>query len=53
MGKFGDCARRLGSHALTVLVSGWSDNGWLPGGHAVRMAMELCESGPCHATDMS
>ncbi|KAI8990468.1 hypothetical protein BD414DRAFT_483741 [Trametes punicea] len=24
-----------------VLVSGWSDNGWLSGGHAVRMAMEL------------
>ena len=26
-----------------VLVSGWSDNGWLSGGHAVRMAMELCK----------
>lgn len=26
-----------------VLVAGWSDNGWLSGGHAVRMAMELCE----------
>ncbi|KAH0838170.1 hypothetical protein J3R83DRAFT_6421 [Lanmaoa asiatica] len=26
---------------LIVLVSGWSDNGWLSGGHAVRMAMEL------------
>ena len=25
-----------------VLVSGWSDNGWLSGGHAVRMALELC-----------
>nr|BCB28855.1 Zn(2)-C6 fungal-type domain-containing protein [Mycoleptodonoides aitchisonii] len=24
-----------------VLVSGWSDNGWLSGGHAVRMAMEV------------
>ncbi|KAH7885934.1 hypothetical protein F5I97DRAFT_1927803 [Phlebopus sp. FC_14] len=24
-----------------LLVSGWSDNGWLSGGHAVRMAMEL------------
>ncbi|TFK56556.1 hypothetical protein OE88DRAFT_1649912 [Heliocybe sulcata] len=24
-----------------ILVSGWSDNGWLSGGHAVRMAMEL------------
>lgn len=23
-----------------ILVSGWSDNGWLSGGHAVRMAME-------------
>jgi hypothetical protein len=29
---------------LLVLVSGWSDNGWLSGGHAVRMAMELCLS---------
>jgi len=27
-----------------VLVSGWSDNGWLSGGHAVRMALELCKS---------
>jgi hypothetical protein len=27
-----------------VLVSGWSDSGgWLSGGHAVRMALELCE----------
>ncbi|KAJ6627093.1 hypothetical protein B0H10DRAFT_1995385 [Mycena sp. CBHHK59/15] len=25
-----------------ILVAGWSDNGWLSGGHAVRMAMELC-----------
>ncbi|KAJ3556439.1 hypothetical protein NM688_g2024 [Phlebia brevispora] len=24
-----------------ILVSGWSENGWLSGGHAVRMAMEL------------
>ncbi|KAF8140417.1 hypothetical protein EV363DRAFT_1393324 [Boletus edulis] len=24
-----------------ILVSGWSDNGWLSGGHALRMAMEL------------
>ncbi|EKM84210.1 hypothetical protein AGABI1DRAFT_110770 [Agaricus bisporus var. burnettii JB137-S8] len=24
-----------------IIVSGWSDNGWLSGGHAVRMAMEL------------
>jgi len=24
-----------------ILVSGWSDNGWLSGGHAVRMAAEL------------
>lgn len=30
--------------ARLVLVSGWSDNGWLSGGHAVRMAMELCGS---------
>jgi hypothetical protein len=29
---------------FAVLVSGWSDNGWLSGGHAVRMAMELCEA---------
>jgi hypothetical protein len=36
---------RLESFTLNVdlvLVSGWSDNGWLSGGHAVRMAMELC-----------
>lgn len=32
-----------GSNACLVLVSGWSDNGWLSGGHAVRMAMELCQ----------
>jgi len=32
---------------LLVLVSGWSDNGWLSGGHAVRMAMELCLSSLC------
>lgn len=24
-----------------ILVAGWSDNGWLSGGHAVRMAMEI------------
>jgi len=24
-----------------ILVSGWSNNGWLSGGHAVRMAMEI------------
>ncbi|VDB99587.1 unnamed protein product [Peniophora sp. CBMAI 1063] len=24
-----------------VLIAGWSENGWLSGGHAVRMAMEL------------
>ena len=28
-------------NASVVLVSGWSDNGWLSGGHAVRMAMEI------------
>ena len=33
-----------------VLVSGWSDNGWLSGGHAVRMALELCESLRFHHT---
>ncbi|KAH9857979.1 hypothetical protein C2E23DRAFT_880659 [Lenzites betulinus] len=27
--------------AVQAMVSGWSDNGWLSGGHAVRMAMEL------------
>lgn len=32
------------SQIVVVLVSGWSDNGWLSGGHAVRMAMELCKS---------
>lgn len=31
----------LHSHSL-VLVAGWSDNGWLSCGHAVRMAQELC-----------
>ncbi|KAI0785462.1 hypothetical protein BC629DRAFT_1517230 [Irpex lacteus] len=29
-------------NVCVVLVSGWSDNGWLSGGHAVRMAMEIC-----------
>ncbi|KAM6498448.1 hypothetical protein JOM56_006396, partial [Amanita muscaria] len=24
-----------------IVVAGWSDNGWLSGGHAVRMAIEL------------
>ncbi|KAH8835706.1 hypothetical protein DL96DRAFT_1575298 [Flagelloscypha sp. PMI_526] len=24
-----------------LIIAGWSDNGWLTGGHAVRMAMEL------------
>ncbi|KAF8634474.1 hypothetical protein AX15_000914 [Amanita polypyramis BW_CC] len=24
-----------------ILIAGWSDNGWLSGGHAVRMAIEL------------
>jgi hypothetical protein len=36
-----------------VLVSGWSDNGWLSGGHAVRMALELCESLTFHRTFMT
>ena len=31
------------NHADLVLVAGWSDNGWLSGGHAVRMAIELCK----------
>ncbi|PPQ67094.1 hypothetical protein CVT25_005695 [Psilocybe cyanescens] len=29
------------SEAVQAMISGWSDNGWLSGGHAVRMAMEL------------
>ncbi|KAG6889914.1 hypothetical protein C0992_003618 [Termitomyces sp. T32_za158] len=33
--------RSFGKNNSTVLVAGWSDNGWLSGGHAVRMAMEL------------
>ena len=24
-----------------LIIAGWSDNGWLTGGHAVRMAMEV------------
>ncbi|KAG7099044.1 hypothetical protein E1B28_000922 [Marasmius oreades] len=32
---------RIEAVQAMVLVSGWSDNGWLSGGHAVRMAMEL------------
>ncbi|OAX44416.1 hypothetical protein K503DRAFT_765034 [Rhizopogon vinicolor AM-OR11-026] len=32
---------RIESVQAMILVSGWSDNGWLSGGHAVRMAMEL------------
>ena len=31
----------LSSIDPAVLVSGWSENGWLSGGHAVRMALEL------------
>jgi len=34
---------RYGRSICSVILSGWSDNGWLSGGHAVRMAMELCE----------
>lgn len=37
---FSPVARQEAVQAM-VLVSGWSDNGWLSGGHAVRMAMEL------------
>jgi hypothetical protein len=36
-------ALQLELMCMLVLVSGWSDNGWLSGGHAVRMAMELCK----------
>ncbi|KAG2023045.1 priB protein, variant 2 [Coprinopsis cinerea AmutBmut pab1-1] len=32
---------RMEAVQAMILVSGWSDNGWLSGGHAVRMAMEL------------
>ncbi|KAG8219668.1 hypothetical protein J3R82DRAFT_623 [Butyriboletus roseoflavus] len=32
---------RIEAIQAMILVSGWSDNGWLSGGHAVRMAMEL------------
>lgn len=44
--SFFECIRSLLINILPllVLVSGWSDNGWLSGGHAVRMAMELCSS---------
>ncbi|KAH9944211.1 uncharacterized protein BXZ73DRAFT_39269 [Epithele typhae] len=37
---FSPVARQEAVQAM-ILVSGWSDNGWLSGGHAVRMAMEL------------
>lgn len=47
--SFFECIRLLiiDAFLLLVLVSGWSDNGWLSGGHAVRMAMELCPSFAC------
>jgi len=32
---------RIEAVQAMILVSGWSDNGWLSGGHAVRMALEL------------
>jgi len=32
---------RMEAVQAMILVSGWSDNGWLSCGHAVRMAMEL------------
>ncbi|KAG1831013.1 hypothetical protein EV424DRAFT_1373314 [Suillus variegatus] len=38
--SFRSCSTLPMGH-LIVLVSGWSDNGWLSGGHAVLMAMEL------------
>ncbi|KAK7468717.1 hypothetical protein VKT23_003220 [Stygiomarasmius scandens] len=37
---FSPVSRVEAVQAMT-LVSGWSDNGWLSGGHAVRMGMEL------------
>ncbi|KAI0079627.1 hypothetical protein K474DRAFT_1591918 [Panus rudis PR-1116 ss-1] len=37
---FSPVARQEAVQAM-ILVSGWSDNGWLSGGHAVRMAMEI------------
>lgn len=32
---------RIEAVQAMILVSGWSENGWLSGGHAVRMALEL------------
>lgn len=37
---FSPVARQEAVQAM-VLVSGWSSNGWLPGGHAVRMGLEI------------
>lgn len=37
---FTPVARQEAVQAM-VLVSGWSSNGWLPGGHAVRMGLEI------------
>ncbi|KZT33256.1 hypothetical protein SISSUDRAFT_431482 [Sistotremastrum suecicum HHB10207 ss-3] len=37
---FSPVARKEAVQAM-ILISGWSDNGWLSGGHAVRMALEL------------
>jgi hypothetical protein len=47
-----DVLDNLRLNGSAVLVAGWSDNGWLSGGHAVRMAMERCESASlsCHLT---
>ncbi|KAG8737967.1 hypothetical protein FRC10_007454 [Ceratobasidium sp. 414] len=41
---FTPVARQEAVQAM-VLVSGWSSNGWLPGGHAVRMGLEIGKCG--------
>ncbi len=43
---FTPVARQEAVQAM-VLVSGWSSNGWLPGGHAVRMGLEIGKCGGC------
>jgi hypothetical protein len=43
MSKRLSCDTENVPNIFPVLVAGWSDNGWLSGGHAVRMAMELCK----------